>query len=176
MKNKEIKIFILRKLARTLVGKDAEAVVKALADKEAVRDDELSKTLNMNENEVRRILWKLSDHAIVNTRKVVNEDTGWISFLWVLATDQAFGLLYNILSKINAKLKKKLEFERENVFFWCGNNNCPKYTFDEATELMFRCKYCNRTLKPFDNSELIEALNHLIKNLEKTMEQLLSAH
>lgn len=165
---------ILAGLAKVIVGDIGKKIVLAIAEKALVRDDELSELLQMNENEVRKILWVLSDHTIVSTRKEVDSETGWITYYWHLPTSQAKGLLYNILIGLKERLEKKLEYEKNNVFFWCGNKKCPRYTFDEATDYMFKCKYCGRSLKPFDNSELVAALTTIIGKINKGISELLS--
>ncbi len=174
MESKNIRVYILKKLAGILLGKNGEIIVDTLAEKGEVKDDELSRAVGMNENEVRRILWKLSDYTIVSTRKVINSETGWITYYWYLPLDQAPGILYNVINRIIDRLECRLEYEKNNIFFWCGNVNCPKYTFDEATELIFRCKRCGKALKPYDNSRLIEALNWMIKELKKFASRVMS--
>lgn len=173
MSGEDTRVYILKKLAYILLDKKGELVVDALAEKGAIKDDELSKTLRMNENEVRRILWKLADYTIVSTRREVNNETGWITYYWYLSLDQAQGILYNITNRILDRLKYRLEYEKSNVFFWCMNAKCPRSTFDEATELMFRCRYCGRTLKPYDNSKLIEAINWMISELTKLISKVM---
>jgi len=127
----------------------------------------------MSENEVRRILWRLSDHTLVTTRKEVNSESGWITYYWQLPLEQAKGILYNIVNEVAEKLEKKLEYERGNIFFWCGREGCPRYTFDKATELMFRCGSCGDPLKPFDNSELVAALTWMIGRLRRVAGRLI---
>jgi len=169
----DIDIQILAELAEIFTGKTGKQIVYSIAEKKLVGDDKLSSILGMNENEVRRILWKLSDHTIVTTRKEVDSESGWISYYWYLPTSQAKGLLYNIINDLTQKLEKRLEYERNNVFYWCGGKNCPRYTFDESTEFLFKCPICGKPLKPFDNSELIAALTWITGKLKKASSLLL---
>lgn len=169
----DINILILAELAEIFTGKVGKQIVYSIAERKFIGDDKLSSLLEMNENEVRKILWKLSDHTIVTTRKEVDSESGWISYYWYLPINQAKGLLYNIVNVIIQRLDKKLEYERNNVFYWCGSRNCPRYTFDESTELLFKCPICGKSLKPYDNSELIAALTWIIGKLKKISSQLL---
>jgi transcription initiation factor TFIIE subunit alpha len=167
------RISILAELARSIVGDIGERIVNIIGEKGAIKDDELSLILGMGENEVRKILWKLADYTIVTTKKEVNSETGWITYYWQLSLDTAFGVLYNIYKRVLDRLENKLEYERANVFFWCNSAGCPRYTFDKATEMMFRCDKCGKSLKPYDNSHLIAAITWTISEIKKAMNELI---
>lgn len=174
-KSVDERISILADLAKSIVGDIGGRIVNIIGAKGALKDDELSLILEMSENEVRKILWKLADYAIVTTKKEVNSETGWITYYWQLPLNTALGVLYNIYKRVLERLENRLEYERSNVFFWCNTNGCPRYTFDKATELMFRCDICGKSLKPFDNSELIAAITWTIGEIKKAMRELIES-
>jgi len=83
--------------------------------------------------------------------------------IWVLASE---GL---IVSHIIDRLEEKLRYETENIFYWCMDPNHSRLTFSEATENMFRCPVCGKTLMPYDNSELLAAIKYCISEMRKIM-------
>jgi len=164
------KIFL--KLARLYGGEMGEAIVSVLLRREEATDEELAKALRMPVGDVRKIIYILNSKAIISSRMERDPNTGWITYYWYVPLDQAEGLLYNIKRRVLERLEKRLEYEKNNVFYWCGNKeqHCPKLTFNDAVDTLFRCPKCNAHLKPYDNSELIAALTWAISKLKSELE------
>jgi transcription initiation factor TFIIE subunit alpha len=63
-------------------------------------------------------------------------------------------------------LKMRLVYEENNDFYYCGTEECAKYTFEEAMECVFRCPTCGKPLKHYDNQEVIQSLKDRIAKIE----------
>lgn len=159
-------------MARLYGGDIGGSIVAVLLRKGEATDEELAKALNMPVGDVRKIIYVLSSKAVISSRMERDPNTGWITYYWYVPLDQAEGLLFNIKRRVLDRLEKRLEYESNNVFYWCGNKemHCPKLTFTNAVDTLFRCPNCNAHLKPYDNSELIAALTWAISKLKSELE------
>jgi len=161
-------VYVLASLAESYKGKDARRIIEIIAEKGEITDNEISEILGMDENEVRRIIWVLAGEGLVASKRVTS-DTGWITFYWVLPINQVDGILLSLYKKIIDRLETKLEYESNNVFYWCMTEGHDRYTFSEAADLMFKCPVCGKTLMPYDNSKLIAALSWAISKMKKIL-------
>jgi len=161
-------VYVLASLAESYKGNDARRIIEIIAEKGEITDNEISEILGMDENEVRRIIWVLAGEGLVASKRVTS-DTGWITFYWVLPINQVDGILLSLYKKIIDRLETKLEYESNNVFYWCMTEGHDRYTFSEAADLMFKCPVCGKTLMPYDNSKLIAALSWAISEMKKIL-------
>jgi transcription initiation factor TFIIE subunit alpha len=161
-------VYVLASLAESYKGRDARRIIDIIAEKGEITDSEISEILGMDENEVRRIIWVLAGEGLVSSKRVTS-DTGWITFYWVLPINQVDGILISLYKKIIDRLETKLEYESNNVFYWCMTEGHDRYTFSEAADLMFKCPVCGKTLMPYDNSKLIAALSWAISEMKKIL-------
>jgi transcription initiation factor TFIIE subunit alpha len=60
---------------------------------------------------------------------------GWFVYFWKLNPDKISDLVRDRKRLALRKLKERLSYEKEHIFFHCGNEQCPRCTFDEAVEL-----------------------------------------
>lgn len=159
------------KVARFFGGEDAVKVVEVLNKLKEASDDIIAAETGIRLNTVRKILYKLYDHALVSSLRVRNEQTGWYTFFWRLQPDQLDAFIRSRKRRTLAKLKSRLEHERAHSFFIC--EKCPdvRFTFEEAMETAFRCLKCGGYLTGTDNSQIIEKLSDLIKKIEAELSE-----
>ncbi|MFQ5711955.1 MAG: transcription factor [Candidatus Geothermarchaeales archaeon] len=162
---------IFLKLAQLYTGENGKSIVSYLLRKGEATDEDISRVTSLHVSEVRKILYELNTRAVVSSIREQDPDTGWITYLWYVPVDEIEGILYNIKRKVLERMEKRLEYETTNVFYWCGNPECEKLTFSKAVDIMFRCPKCGAHLKPYDNSELIAALNWGISHLRAELER-----
>jgi transcription initiation factor TFIIE subunit alpha len=164
------KVFL--ELARLYGGEVGESIVSVLLRKGEATDEDIAKALNMSVGDTRKVIYILNSRTIISSRMDRDINTGWITYYWYVPLEQVKGLLYNIKRRVLERLEKRLEYEKNNVFYWCYNEkmNCPKLTFNEAVDTLFRCPKCNSHLKPYDNPELIAALTWAISRLKSELE------
>lgn len=168
---------ILRKVANIIGGVEAVEVAMALKELEEATSDQillfyqkLAKILpkpEMKLNDIRRTLFKLYNHSLVQCDRSRDANTGWFIFRWRLQLDQVEGFLNNQKKRILRILKVRLEYEENNEFYHCYTPECSRMIFEDVVELVFRCPVCSKALQYFDNSEWVKALKHKIEQLEK---------
>jgi transcription initiation factor TFIIE subunit alpha len=161
----------LIKVARFFGGDEAVKVVETLQRLKEATDDTIAAETGIRLNTVRKILYKLYDHALVSSTRVRNETTGWYTFFWRLQPDQVDAFIRARKRRTLEKLKSRLEHERSHSFFICEKCSDVRMTFEEAMETAFRCPKCGGHLTGADNSRIIEKLSDLIKKLEDELRE-----
>jgi len=168
---------VLRKVAKVISGEEAVKVVMALKKfKEATDDQILSYIAEDAEteiklNDVRKILFKLYNHSVVQCDGVRDETTGWFIFRWSLQLDQVEGFIKNQKKRIVKILQTRLDYERSHHFYYCYTPDCERLTFEDAMEYVFKCPTCEKLLQHFDNKKIIGALENKIAQLEKELNE-----
>lgn len=158
---------MMKKVARIIGGEDAEKTVLVLKDLKEATDDQILAKTDIKLNDIRKALFKLYNHSIVQCDRLRDEKTGWFIFRWKLQPDQLEGYIKNQKRRILKILKNRLEYEQKNEFYYCGTPGCSLIIFEDAMEMVFRCLTCNKTLKRYDNSSIVKALTDKIEQLEK---------
>jgi len=159
------------KVASLFGGEDAVKVVKVLAKIKEGTDDVIATESGVRLNTVRKILYKLYDHALVSATRIRDDKTGWYIFYWKLQPDQLDAFIRSRKRRTLEKLKSRLEHERAHSFFMCKKCSDVRITFEEAMESAFKCPKCGGQLVGTDNSRMIEYLSDLISKLERELVQ-----
>jgi len=159
------------KVASLFGGEDAVKVVKVLAKTKEGTDDVIATESGVRLNTVRKILYKLYDHALVSATRIRDDKTGWYIFYWKLQPDQLDAFIRSRKRRTLEKLKSRLEHERAHSFFMCKKCSDVRITFEEAMESAFKCPKCGGQLVGTDNSRMIEYLSDLISKLERELVQ-----
>jgi len=163
----EITDDILCKVVNIIGGKEAVKVVMVLKELGEATDDQILSKTEMKLNEIRKTLFKLYNHSIVQCDRSRDENTGWFIFRWRLQPDQVEGFINNQKKRIRRILKTRLSYEENNDFYYCYTPGCSRITFEDAVELVFRCPVCGKALQHYDGGELIKVLADKIGQLEK---------
>ncbi len=157
---------VISKVANALGGEDAVKIVMALKDLKEATDDQLIPKTEMRLNDIRKILFNLYNHSIVQCYTTRDKDTGWFIFRWKLQPDQVEGFINNRKKQILKILKSRLEYEEKHDFYSCGTLGCNRVIFEDAVELIFRCPVCSKALNHSENSAMIKTLAFKINQLE----------
>ena len=157
----------MKKIANVLGGEEAVTVVMALNKLGQATDDELLNETGIKLNDIRKALNKLYNHSIVQCDRLRDEQTGWFIFRWRIQSDQFEGFIKNQKRKILRIFNKRLDYEKNNEFFYCGTPGDRRMTFEEAMEMIFRCPNCGKKLDSYDNKDIIKALSDKIEELER---------
>jgi transcription initiation factor TFIIE subunit alpha len=157
----------LAKVANIIGGEEAVKVIMALKEVGEATDDQLMLKTEMKLNDIRKVLFKLYNHSIVQCDRSRDENTGWFIFKWRIQPDQVEGFINSQKRRMLKILKTRLDYETRNDFYYCGTPGCDRVTFDDAMELVFRCPKCGKALQHYDNDALIKTLTDKIEQLEK---------
>lgn len=140
-------------------------IIYILLEKNETTEEEIAKELGVKLNVVRKLLYKLYDARLVDYKRWKDEDTNWYSYTWLPTLEKLPYVVRKKITELINDLEKKLEFEKNNIFFYCPKCNI-RFTFDEAMDYNFECPSCGNMLQQFDNSKIIKDLEEQIKFLK----------
>jgi transcription initiation factor TFIIE subunit alpha len=150
-----------------LVGPRGMPVAAAPPDGE-VTDEELAEDLGLELNDVRRALFILYENDLASYRRLRDEDSGWLTYLWTFEYESIPGNLQDEMGGLLEALRERREYERNNEFYLCEADSF-RFEFDEAMEFGFECPECGSELESMENDRLIDAMNERIDDLRDTL-------
>jgi len=159
----------LAKVANIIGGEEAVKIIVALKEMGEATDDQLIPNTEMKLNDIRKVLFKLYNHSIVQCDRSRDENTGWFIFKWRIQLDQVEGFINSQKRRMLKILTTRLVYETNNDFYYCGTLGCNRIHFEDAVELVFRCPKCGKSLQHYNNDALIKALTDKIEQLEKEL-------
>jgi len=148
-------------------GKIFEYIYKRLDE---VQDEEIARELGLKLNEVRKLLYQLSEQGLVSYRRVRDKSTSWYTYYWRVRKDEIPSLIQFRKKITLSKLKLRLKAEESTTYYECPVDK-TRYSFDEALENEFRCPRCGSQLVYVDNSDIIDVLKKYIALLEREIAQ-----
>ncbi len=155
---------VIQKYLHELVGPKGMPVAAAPAEGE-VTDEELAEELGLELNDVRRALFILYENDLASYRRVRDEDSGWLTYLWTFEYDNIPENLAEEMERLMIALDRREAYERENEFYLCEVCSL-RFEFGEAMDFGFECPECGSPLEAMENSRLLEAMQERLAELE----------
>ena len=155
---------VIQKYLHELVGPTGMPVAAAPPEGE-VTDEELAQELNLELNDVRRALFILYENDLASYRRLRDEDSGWLTYLWTFQYENIPENLQEEMYRLLEALHDREEYERMHEFYLCEVCSI-RFEFGEAMDFGFECPECGSPLEAMENERLIEAMNVRIANLE----------
>ena len=150
-----------------LVGPRGMPVAAAPPDGE-VTDEELAEELGLELNDVRRALFILYENDLASYRRLRDEDSGWLTYLWTFEYESIPNNLREEMHRLLEALEERRKYERNNEFYLCEVDSL-RFEFGEAMEFGFECPQCGSALESMDNDRLIDAMDERIDELRDTL-------
>ncbi|MFB6167479.1 MAG: transcription factor E [Haloferacaceae archaeon] len=158
---------VIQKYLHELVGPKGMPVAAAPAEGE-VTDEELAEELGLELNDVRRALFILYENDLASYRRVRDEDSGWLTYLWTFEYDNIPQNLAEEMERLMVALDRREEYERENEFYLCEVCSL-RFEFGEAMDFGFECPECGSPLEAMENDRLLEAMQERLTELEEEL-------
>ena len=146
-----------------LVGPRGMPVAAAPPDGE-VTDEELAEELGLELNDVRRALFILYENDLASYRRLRDEDSGWLTYLWTFEYDHIPEKLEEEMHRLLEALEERKEYETDNEFYLCPEESI-RFEFGEAMDRGFECPECGSPLEAMENEHLVEAMDERIDAL-----------
>jgi transcription initiation factor TFIIE subunit alpha len=147
---------VIQKYLHDLVGPTGMPVAAAPPDGE-VTDEELAEELGLELNDVRRALFILYENDLAAYRRVRDEDSGWLTYLWTFHYENIPENLEEEMHRLADALQQRLDYENEHQFYLCENCSL-RFEFEEAMEFGFECPECSTQLEAMENTRMVEAM------------------
>ncbi len=154
---------VIQKYLHELVGPKGMPVAAAPPDGE-VTDEELAEELDMELNDVRRALFILYENDLASYRRLRDEDSGWLTYLWTFEYGKIPENLEEEMHRLLEALEQRREYEATHEFY-LSEPAALRFEFEEAMEYGFECPETGAPLEPMDNSHLVEAMDRRIASL-----------
>lgn len=131
-------------------------------------DEEVAEITEINLNTVRHTLYNLYEHRLAEYRRIKNNETGWLTYLWVMKMENADAVLRAEMETAKTKLAGKLHYDEANDFYQCKECGITT-TFNEAMNNNFACPQCGKMLVHFDDELLVNALKKRIDKMQSAL-------
>ncbi|MFT4921462.1 MAG: transcription initiation factor TFIIE subunit alpha [Haloarculaceae archaeon] len=154
---------VIQKYLHELVGPKGMPVAAAPPDGE-VTDEELAEELGLELNDVRRALFILYENDLASYRRLRDEDSGWLTYLWTFEYGKIPDKLEEEMQRLLAALEEREEYEFNHEFYLCEQCGI-RFEFGEAMDFGFECPECTSELDAMENTRLIDAMDERIEAL-----------
>lgn len=154
---------VIQKYLHELVGPTGMPVAAAPPEGE-VTDEELAQSLNLELNDVRRALFILYENDLASYRRLRDEDSGWLTYLWTFEYDNIPENLEEEMYRLLEALENREEYERLHEFYLCQVCSI-RFEFGEAMDFGFECPECGSPLDDMQNEGMIAAMEDRIAGL-----------
>ena len=158
---------VVQKYLNELVGPKGMPVAAAPPDGE-VTDEELAERLGLELNDVRRALFILYENDLASYRRVRDEDSGWLTYLWTFEYEHIPENLHDEMERLLSALEERREFEADNEFYLCEVCSI-RFEFGEAMDLGFECPECGSQVEAMENEELITSIDERVESLRSEL-------
>ncbi|MFC7045438.1 transcription factor [Halobacteriaceae archaeon GCM10025711] len=158
---------VVQKYLHELVGPTGMAVAASPPDGE-VTDEELAERLDLELNDVRRALFILYENDLATYRRVRDEDSGWLTYLWTFEYDNIPENLEEEMYRLLEALEERYDYEVAHEFYLCDVCSI-RFEFGEAMDLGFECPECGSPLSAMENDDLVEAMDERIEDLQEEL-------
>ena len=158
---------VIQKYLHELVGPTGMPVAAAPPDGE-VTDEELAEELGLELNDVRRALFILYENDLAEYRRVRDEDSGWLTYLWTFQYENIPENLEEEMYRLLDGLEERREYERGHQFYLCEVDSI-RFEFGEAMEFGFECPECGSPLESMENTMLVDAMEERIAALREEL-------
>lgn len=132
-------------------------------------DEEIAEITGINLNSVRHTLYNLYEHRLAEYRRIKNNETGWLTYLWLMRMDHMNMVLRNEMEVAAGKLAARLRYDEANDFYQCKNCGITT-TFNNAMMTSFACPQCGTMLVHFDDELIVAALKKRLAKMQTALD------
>ena len=151
-------------LVKETCGSSCIKLIKIMEVKDNISEFDLAEKMKINVNEMRTLLYKLSEKNLVLSTRKKDKEKGWYIYYWSFNFRHAKDLLIKRKEQQLEELKKRLDPNVQPKYI-C-ENGCSSYNIEDAMELNFKCPECNFLLKLKEVKYNPEIVNKKIAEVE----------
>ncbi len=160
----------LREAVLIVLGKPSESIADFLNSKRHVNEFNIAKKMNLTINQVRNLLYKLSDYGLVSSIRKKDKRKGWYTYFWRIEKIRCLEFLRDSLSKKIDQLSSQLKSRETKRFYIC--NRCKiEFTEENALLYNFTCNECGDVFAMKDDTKLIKELKKSITKLNNELKE-----
>ena len=159
------------RISAMIGGDEYLKVARSLLKAEDATDEEIASSTGLRINMVRKVLYDLFGKSLITGIRVKDERKGWFVYRWRSRREEVENFIEKQKKKIGQRLQKRLDYENSSEFYHCGKEECPRITFEDALEAMFKCPSCNQVVNLKKNEKAKKGFAKKIDEIAKDMQQ-----
>ena len=159
------------KISAMIGGDEYLKVARSLLKAEDATDEEIASSTGLRINMVRKVLYDLFGKSLITGIRVKDERKGWFVYRWRSRREEVENFIEKQKKKISERLQQRLDFESSSEFYHCGNVDCPRVTFEDSLEVMFKCPSCGKVLNLKKNDKVKKAFAKKIDKIKNDIQQ-----
>lgn len=154
---------LLREAVALVLGKGHDELVGLLMVTKHANEFTIASKLELTINQVRNLLYRLSDAGLVSSIRKKDKKKGWFTYYWRIENVPTLKFLRQSLEKRRDLVTNQITTREKNQFFFC--ETCAlEFSEADALHLDFSCPECGAVLQMKDDSTLLKQLR---KNLDR---------
>ena len=159
------------KISAMIGGEEYLKVARSLLKAEDATDEEIASSTGLRINMVRKVLYDLFGKSLITGIRVKDERKGWFVYRWRSRREEVENFIENQKKKITERLQQRLDFENSSEFYHCGSAECPRLTFEEGLDAMFKCPSCGKVVNLKKNDKPKKGFAMKIDEIKQDMQR-----
>ncbi len=152
---------LLYNLIEDLAGEGNGRIIETLLNKKNVNEFLIAKKMELTVNQVRNILYKLSNFGLVSFTRKKDQKKGWYIYYWTLDNKKSLKLIETHLKNKVKKLSEQLHNRETQRYYICPYCKI-EVTEDIALENGFSCEECAEVYLLSDNAPHVREIKSKI--------------
>jgi len=148
----------LKEVVVYVAGKPAEKLAELINSKKHVNEFLIAKKLEMTINQVRNLLYRLSDQGLVSSIRKKDKKKGWYTYFWKIEVFKSLIFLEKILKKRIEQFQNQIKSRETKVFYVCDTCGI-EYTEENAMLYDFTCDECGNVFSLKNSTKILRELN-----------------
>ena len=159
---------LIKEAVVIVAGKQSGEIIEFLDRNRYINEFLIAKKMDITVNQVRNILYRLSDKGLVSSTRKKDKKKGWYTYFWKVETLKALEFFRDILIKRIEQISFQIKSRETKDFYICERCNIE---FSEENALLydFTCNDCGGIFSAKDNTSV---LNEFSRNLDKLRRKL----
>jgi transcription factor E len=162
---------LLENIIMKVAGKPACDILNLIYGKRDVNEFLIAKKLDLTINQVRNILYKLSNYHLVFFIRKKDKRKGWYTYYWTFDTKKCLEFMKKELEKEKQFLENNLKNRTQRRFYSCLGCSV-EVNEDKALQNNFICQECGEVYTLSDNKQVIEEITPEIARKDRQIKVL----
>lgn len=164
-----MQVRLLHNLVEELAGEGTGIIAEILFNKKDVNEFIIAKKMEFTINQVRNILYKLSNHGLVSFIRKKDNKKGWYIYYWTLNAEKCLILIEESLEQKINSFTKQLESREVDRYYVCKPCGIEVQE-EQALEHGFSCEECAEVYDLADNTAHLRDIKSKITRTKKELE------
>jgi len=160
---------ILKEVITIVVGKQAEGIVDLLISEKYVNEFLIAKKMELTINQIRNILYKISDHGLVSSTRKKDKKKGWYTYSWKIEIFKSLLFLRKNMIKKKSQIDNQINSRETRQFYVCERCNI-EVNEENAMAHNFTCNECGDIFILKNNEKFLRDLRRNLSKLNRELE------